>query len=1170
MTATWSSHHWPRRSCLLVLVVLGLAQTLHAEDRQETSADARGTKRDYCVVGAGPSGLQMAYFLQQAKRDYVVFERSNISGHFFSVYPKHRTLISINKRNTGQQNPDFNLRFDWNSLLSHDPSLLFKHFSRDYFPKADAMVKYLDTFRRKMNLQVQFDTEVRNVQKLADEGHNGYKFSLEDQRGNAYFCKILLVANGVSKPNVPDMPGIEMVTGYEDVSTNLDDFEAKTVMILGRGNAAFETANFIFPAANYVHMVGASPPRFAWSTHYVGDLRAVNNDILDNYQLKSLDGLLDADFTRLGFIRMKSGKLALTMRQDTNERYNYDKNYDYSYNYNYNKRRQSMGGKSYNYNHNDETERTTDPKKVSRCFSYNYNSRDNPKSYNYNYNNPEDAKSYNYNYNHPDEPKSYNYNYNIPENKNSCSDKGRDKTMCFSYNYSTEAMSDGNGNWDKTKSSNYNYNYPDNTKSYNYNYNNPDKMKSYNYNNPDKTKSYNYNYNNPDKTKSYNYNNPDETESYNYNYKDPDKTKAYNYNYNNPDKTKSYNYNYNNPDETKSYNYNYKNPDKTKSYNYNYNNPDKTKSYNYNYNNPDKTKSYNYNYNNPDETKSYNYNYNNPDKTKSYNYNYNNPDKTKSYNYNYNNPEKTKSYNYNYNNPDETKSYHCNNPDKTKSYNYNYNNPDKTKSYNYNYNNPDETKPYNYNNPDKTKSYNYNYNKPDKTKSYNYNYNNPDETKSYNYNYKNPDKTKSYNYNYNNPDKTKSYNYNYNYPDKTKSYNYNYNNPDETKSYNYNYNNPDKKSYNYNYNNPDKTKSYNYNYNNPDETKSNNYNYNYNNPDETKSYNYNYNDGGQKNETSDSSTNEDGEHREEYDAIIRCLGFGYDDSMFSPSTMPRRWEGPKKRYPLINADYESANVPGMYFVGSTVHSLDYREASGGFIHGFRYTTRVLHRLLEFKHEGVPWPSTRGPLVDLVSAVMKTINEASGIYQMHHFLAEVFIIDRKSMEFRHVPEYPLSLLKELAAKTGHEGTELMVLAMRLNPDFSGPRQDTFHENRATSDVDKAHLSNFLHPIIYYYDDISQAKVDPTNERNLVLPEPTKTHHVVEDFLIRWTSEHLHIAPLRQFVQSCLEVDLQRYRPADCLEKLMLKNESSPAPLSCLQLPEHVRPDVVVGYGGSYAA
>lgn len=39
----------------------------------------------------------------------------------------------------------------------------------------------------------------------------------------------------------------------------------------------------------------------------------------------------------------------------------------------------------------------------------------------------------------------------------------------------------------------------------------------------------------------------------------------------------------------------------------------------------------------------------------------------------------------------------------------------------------------------------------------------------------------------------------------------------------------------------------------------------------------------------------------------------------------------------MTPDYESADVPGMYFVGSAAHSLDYRQASGGFIHGFRYT-----------------------------------------------------------------------------------------------------------------------------------------------------------------------------------------------------------------------------------------
>ena len=35
---------------------------------------------DYCIVGAGPGGLQLGSLLATAKRDYVMFERGNISG----------------------------------------------------------------------------------------------------------------------------------------------------------------------------------------------------------------------------------------------------------------------------------------------------------------------------------------------------------------------------------------------------------------------------------------------------------------------------------------------------------------------------------------------------------------------------------------------------------------------------------------------------------------------------------------------------------------------------------------------------------------------------------------------------------------------------------------------------------------------------------------------------------------------------------------------------------------------------------------------------------------------------------------------------------------------------------------------------------------------------------
>lgn len=38
---------------------------------------------DYCIVGAGPAGLQLGFFLKRAGRDYIVFERSTIPGECY-------------------------------------------------------------------------------------------------------------------------------------------------------------------------------------------------------------------------------------------------------------------------------------------------------------------------------------------------------------------------------------------------------------------------------------------------------------------------------------------------------------------------------------------------------------------------------------------------------------------------------------------------------------------------------------------------------------------------------------------------------------------------------------------------------------------------------------------------------------------------------------------------------------------------------------------------------------------------------------------------------------------------------------------------------------------------------------------------------------------------------
>lgn len=146
--------------------------------------------RDYCVLGAGPAGLQMAALLQRAGRDYEVFERESAPGSFFTRYPRHRKLISINKRYTGKANAEFNLRHDWNSLLSDDPHLLFRHYSQAYFPDASDMVHYLGDFAKRLGLHVLYNTNITHVTLDKDpQAWNGHYFILTDQNGQAYQCR---------------------------------------------------------------------------------------------------------------------------------------------------------------------------------------------------------------------------------------------------------------------------------------------------------------------------------------------------------------------------------------------------------------------------------------------------------------------------------------------------------------------------------------------------------------------------------------------------------------------------------------------------------------------------------------------------------------------------------------------------------------------------------------------------------------------------------------------------------------------------------------------------------------------------------------------------------------------------------------------------------------------
>ena len=247
------------------------------------------------IVGAGPAGLQLAYLLQRAGRDHLVLEAGPSVGTFFRTFPRHRRLISINKRHTGTDDPELNLRMDWNSLLSDDPALRFPNYSGRYLPAADDFTAYLEDFADASGARIRYDTRVAEI---ARDGAGG-GFLVTDQHGHVERADRVIVATGVGTPYIPDVPGIETAEKYTTVPVEPEDFVDQRVLILGKGNSAFETADNLIEHAAVIHVAGPNSIRMAWRSHFVGHLRAVNNDFLDTYQLKSQNALLDGHVKRI-------------------------------------------------------------------------------------------------------------------------------------------------------------------------------------------------------------------------------------------------------------------------------------------------------------------------------------------------------------------------------------------------------------------------------------------------------------------------------------------------------------------------------------------------------------------------------------------------------------------------------------------------------------------------------------------------------------------------------------------------------------------------------------------------------------------------------------------------------------------------------------------------------
>jgi len=260
------------------------------------------------IVGAGPAGLQLGYFFKQEGMPYIILERAPQAASFFSKYPHSGKLISINKKHVGpEKSKDFRLRHDWNSLLSDEPHL-FTTYSDDYYPDRNDLVKYLNDFATKYQLNIKYNTDVKSIKKTA----NGYSLvtvpntsadtnTISDPTPESYTCTNLIVATGLSKAKAggpmlvnnakrPIRHYGEFPPNYFLDPENQKVYRDKRLLIIGNGNAAYELGNLLNPISSSITVYGKKPKDWAMSTHYTGDLRSVYIPFFDTFLLKSLNG----------------------------------------------------------------------------------------------------------------------------------------------------------------------------------------------------------------------------------------------------------------------------------------------------------------------------------------------------------------------------------------------------------------------------------------------------------------------------------------------------------------------------------------------------------------------------------------------------------------------------------------------------------------------------------------------------------------------------------------------------------------------------------------------------------------------------------------------------------------------------------------------------------------
>ena len=295
---------------------------------------------DNIIIGAGPAGLQLAYILQKNNLNYIMLEKEQSCASFFDKFPHTKTLISINKPNTGNDNPEYNMRHDWNTLLN-DEGHMFKDYSQKFYPNSTDLVNYMNDFNKKNKFNIEFGKNVLKINKnkefytiitdnneILNKTTSNTMFDNKHSHCKTYKCKKLFIATGMSKPNIPKqfdnnnrnfLHYGEYEKDYFMKQENLDNFKGKRLLLFGGGNSSYELANHLVSYAGSILILG-SYQDYSIVSHYAGNLRSIYYPFLDTFYLKSLNAIdvVDANIKNKIMIKEVTKNNILTSNNNNN------------------------------------------------------------------------------------------------------------------------------------------------------------------------------------------------------------------------------------------------------------------------------------------------------------------------------------------------------------------------------------------------------------------------------------------------------------------------------------------------------------------------------------------------------------------------------------------------------------------------------------------------------------------------------------------------------------------------------------------------------------------------------------------------------------------------------------------------------------------------------------